>query len=541
MVRRFEEPDGRKWWWQVIIPEEGRTAFLTQVHAGVAGGHFGRRRTELAVQRRAYWPSWTRDVRLAVNTCAACARYLRGKPPRQVPLKPIGCGEPWELLSLDITGPHPPSRQEHRFILTMQDHFTKWAETVPIRRHTAPIVARAVFETIFMRFGAPLRILTDQGAEFESELMAELCRLIGVRKFRTTPYRPQTNGLLERLHSVINRMLAKVISADQRDWAERLPSVMAAYRASVHKSTGFTPNRLILGCETRLPADLVYGLPPDRMSSDFSYDDFVDNLCRNTAADFALVREHLAKAAEIRKNAYDTNVKQIEYNVGQKVWYFRPRRCRNLSPKWQNFYEGSYTVVRLIDSHTVAIRRTRRTRPIVVHRDKLKAVAAIGEVDILCNFDSRERAVPDNADILEAWADEPDSDGDDPRTENQRPRRSTRAPQYLNNYCRSMLVSACSDDITDPDNRREDSPDGNTCLVCQKSFRDSRDLRRHCSTIAHQQVERGREPPSRSRGGLVRASGPSETPIVNGPTCPHGRRASDGCNNGSRRRRPRRE
>jgi hypothetical protein len=82
-------------------------------------------------------------------------------------------------------GTHPTSRQGFVFILTTQDNYSKWAETVPIRRHTAPIVATAVFEHL-MRFGAPRRILTDQGPEFERGLLANLCQLTGAAKTRMT-------------------------------------------------------------------------------------------------------------------------------------------------------------------------------------------------------------------------------------------------------------------------------------------------------------------------------------------------------------------
>jgi hypothetical protein len=64
-------------------------------------------------------------------------------------------GEPWELLSLDVAGPHPVSKQGFMYILTLQDHFTKWAEAIPIHRHTVSVIAGAIFEQVFMRFGTP--------------------------------------------------------------------------------------------------------------------------------------------------------------------------------------------------------------------------------------------------------------------------------------------------------------------------------------------------------------------------------------------------
>jgi len=107
------------------------------------------------VRARAYWVGWVDDVHRALRACDACARYFRGKPPRRAQLTPVVSGEPWELLSLDVTGPHPTSAGGHQYILTMQDGFSKWAEAFAIRRHTAPVIARILFERIFMCFGAP--------------------------------------------------------------------------------------------------------------------------------------------------------------------------------------------------------------------------------------------------------------------------------------------------------------------------------------------------------------------------------------------------
>jgi transposase InsO family protein len=121
-------------------------------------------------------------------------------------------GEPWEVVSIDITRPHPKSRKGHVYILTVQDHFTKWAEALPVRNHDATTVSIAFFNHVFVRFGMPLRLLSDQGAEFQGGLLSELCRQMKIEKIRRSPYKPSTNGMLERFHRTLNSMLAKVIN-----------------------------------------------------------------------------------------------------------------------------------------------------------------------------------------------------------------------------------------------------------------------------------------------------------------------------------------
>ena len=91
-------------------------------------------------------------------------------------------------------------------------------------------MANVLVEQVFTRFGVPLSILSDQGKEVDGRFMNEVCRLFGIEKLRTTPYKPSTNQV-ERFHRTMNSILAKTVSEHQRDWDVRLPFAMAAYRA----------------------------------------------------------------------------------------------------------------------------------------------------------------------------------------------------------------------------------------------------------------------------------------------------------------------
>ena len=180
-------------------------------HEGRTGGHLGPDRTAKQVQRRAYWVAWHKDVKAYIRGCDACARYTRGEAPKQGLLQSAPVGEPWERIAIDITGPHPVSKAGNRYILTVLDHFSKWAEAFPIRNHEATTVARLLADQVFSRFGIPLQLLSDRGQEFESHLMLELCAALGIEKLRTTAYKPSTNGAVERFHRTLNSMLAKVV------------------------------------------------------------------------------------------------------------------------------------------------------------------------------------------------------------------------------------------------------------------------------------------------------------------------------------------
>jgi hypothetical protein len=140
-----------------------------------------------------------------------------------------------------------------------------------------------------------------------------------IAKVRTTPYHPSTNGMVERLHRTMNSMLAKVVDADQRNWCQLLPGVMAAYRATAHESTGFSPNVMMFGRESRMPVDVVLGNPNDSQLPLINTDDYVAELQERLRAGYQIVRGHLSKTAELRKQRYDVAVRDNPIAVGSWV------------------------------------------------------------------------------------------------------------------------------------------------------------------------------------------------------------------------------
>ena len=87
------------------------------------------------------------------------------------------------------------------------------------------------------------------------------------KKLRTTPYKPSTNQV-ERFHRTMNSILAKTVADHHRDWDVRLPYAMAAYCATRHDATGYSPNFLVLHREVRVPVDLMYEAPPEKPTED---------------------------------------------------------------------------------------------------------------------------------------------------------------------------------------------------------------------------------------------------------------------------------
>jgi hypothetical protein len=180
-------------------------------------------------------------------------------------------GAPFERIAIDIAGPFPKSDRENRYLLVAMDYFTKWPEVYAIPKQEAATVADVLVSNFFCRFGVPMELHSDQGRNFESSLLREVLKRLGVRKTRTTPLHPQSDGMVERYVKTVEEHLRKVVSIHQRDWDERLPIFLLAYRASTHETTGVTPANMVFGRELRLPCDLMFGAPPDKEQSVTGY------------------------------------------------------------------------------------------------------------------------------------------------------------------------------------------------------------------------------------------------------------------------------
>ena len=137
-------------------------------------------------------------VRKAARSCEICQAAKHGGTKGPQGRQRLHAGRPWQKVAVDLVGPMPETARGNRWILVLVDHFTRWQDALAIPDATAPVVAAALDERVFCYMGLPEQIHTDQGAQFESQLMTELCQLWGVDKTRTTPYHPQANGMVER-------------------------------------------------------------------------------------------------------------------------------------------------------------------------------------------------------------------------------------------------------------------------------------------------------------------------------------------------------
>lgn len=114
---------------------------------------------------------------------------------------------PYERVALDVLGPLPETGRKYKYILVIGDYFSKLTEVFPLPNQEAHTIAKVLVEEWVCRFGTPHSIHSAQGRSFESALFRETCQLLNIHKTRTSPYHPQSDGLVERFNCTLLSML----------------------------------------------------------------------------------------------------------------------------------------------------------------------------------------------------------------------------------------------------------------------------------------------------------------------------------------------
>ena len=200
LCRKFLKKNGIDSYVQVIAPMEWHKDIVKQMHDSPMSGHLGVKKTKEKLLQRYYWFKLKQDVKLHIKMCDICAA---DKTPTKTPRAPMGhlkSGGPWDTLAIDYLGPFPKSESGNKYILVMTDHFTKYVEVIAVPNQQAEDCASRIMNEVISRWGTPLSIHSDQGTTFGSKVFQDLCRLLQVRKTRTSPRNPRGNGQTERFN-----------------------------------------------------------------------------------------------------------------------------------------------------------------------------------------------------------------------------------------------------------------------------------------------------------------------------------------------------
>lgn len=194
------------------------------------------------------------------------------------------------------------------------------------------------------------------------------CTLLGIEKNKTTPYHPQSDGLVERFNRTLGQMLSTFVFENFDEWDDLLPCLLMAYRATEQKSTKCSPNLMMFGRETNFPFDLIVGKPPNNPTENCPVE-YVQWLQQTILNAHDIAHKNLKQAADRQKSDHDKNAKKRNIDIGKFVWrWYPPHANLKLGLGWT----GAYLVIQKITDQTYRIQKSPTSDIISVHIDYLK-------------------------------------------------------------------------------------------------------------------------------------------------------------------------
>ena len=239
-----------------LIPKALQRQTLEFAHD--KAGHQGAERTHQLLVPRCYWPNMLGSCQEYVSACNRCQQGKSSAHPVITPNNHLKASYPFEVVGLDFLKVDMAS-DGRQYILTMTDFFSKMAVGVPCHDQSAKTVVKALLSKWILHYGVPLRLHSDQGKQFDCEVIRLLCDHYKIRMSHTSPYNPKGNGATERLNRSILGLLSTLTPEEKVRWPMFLPELLFYYNSTPHSSTGQAPFTILFGRDAILPLDIFLG------------------------------------------------------------------------------------------------------------------------------------------------------------------------------------------------------------------------------------------------------------------------------------------
>lgn len=243
---------------QILLPQALRDKVIQYFHKGPAAGHFGRTKTLSRIRLYYNWPTIDTDVRRKIAACGKCWSQTPQGRRLVIPQSKLPIGWPNEIVAMDLFGPLSLTNTGNRYVMVVIDHFTKWVVVEPLKSATAEETARVLQDRWFSIRGIPQYILSDNGPNFNSQILTNLGKICHFNNLFSTPYHPQSNGIVEAFMKPLKNAIAACIKEDP-SWDQYLASIAFAHNTTPSISTGYTPFFLNFGYEAALPLQKELG------------------------------------------------------------------------------------------------------------------------------------------------------------------------------------------------------------------------------------------------------------------------------------------
>ncbi|MCO5611806.1 hypothetical protein L7F22_066065 [Adiantum nelumboides] len=328
-------------------------SILEGLHEETCGGNFAQELTARKILLSGYvWPSLHIDVQHWCKSCYNC-QVNGNKHLLHGPCQLVLANGPFEKWGIDAMDPLPRTKNGKLYILVAIDYMTRWVEAQSVTRVNEKTVSRFVYTHICCRFGTPLEIVSDNGSGFRKGLLTEVCEELHILHRHSTPYYPQSNGLVEKANGIIAGIVRKMVKNKTKLWDDFLDGALWAYRTTYKEATEFTPFHLVYGQEALQPIELniptmrLHGKVAQRKEEEWTYR--LLTLARLEWKQEAAYECYKRKATQV-KDKLDKEVKDNGIKEGDLVLRYDNRLDNHFDAKFETRWQGPYIVKKAFNS-----------------------------------------------------------------------------------------------------------------------------------------------------------------------------------------------
>lgn len=308
--------------WKIVVPTANREEVLQKYHDDPTAGHFGVSKTLARVTELYYWPGVRRSVYRYVRkcqTCAACKGLNLPQAGLMGSYKNINF--PFQLISADLLGPYPRSKNGNQYLLVVVDWFTKFVLIHPLVKATSRAIVKFIESQVFLVYGVPQIFACDNGSQFISTEFKKLMSDYKVQKiWFNARYHPQVNHA-ERANKVIVTALRSYVHDNHKDWDVNIHQIAQAMRVAKHDVTGYAPAFLVFARNVPISGD-YYGRIADNATNKVELSDKLQllNDIQTLPIIYEEVRKRLQQAYVRSTHYYNLRKRPVTYHVGDKLW-----------------------------------------------------------------------------------------------------------------------------------------------------------------------------------------------------------------------------
>ena len=332
--------------YRIMVPNDIQLQrhLLRVYHDSPVGMHRGREATYGSLSYDFYWRNMTKHVRNWIRRCPACIKF-KSADPKHGPMQIRIYDRPFSTIGIDYVGQLPSTPAGNKWILTAVCPYSNFLRAIPVPDKQATTAARALFNDVFLQYGFPAVLQSDQGGEWLNAVLRQLTKLLSIEHIVTTSYRPRLNGSTERVHRWLNAAIAIYCEKHQERWEEFLQPAVYAHNVSPIPGTGqISPFFLVFGRNAPSPEVISLDLPGESPSRSTYAEQLVSRM-REAQKQFNSIKADMKRT---QREYYDKSSRELNIAEGKQVYVRRPppsSQPKGSATRFIRRFDGPYTVI----------------------------------------------------------------------------------------------------------------------------------------------------------------------------------------------------